>query len=203
MSTASKRYPLILYTHTINRWWPELAALGLALFGLAWAIYLWHMETWRWLTIANLGGVILIFAMLLYGFRNFAHIQLFAHHFRLVTPFLRLNVSYQRVRRSTTVLMYSIFPPRSVSGWGRELLEPLSSKTAVVLDLNGFPVSPLLLRLLLSPFFFKDKTPHIVLLVEDWMGLSTDLESHRLSLQKTTPTSSVLDQSILNRLPYK
>jgi hypothetical protein len=101
------------------------------------------------------------------------------------------------------VLIYSIFPPKSVSGWGRELLAPLSSKTAILVDLNGYPVSPILLRLLLSPYFFKDKTPHFVLLVEDWMGLSTDLESYRLAIQKTTPTTSVVNQSILNRLPYK
>jgi hypothetical protein len=99
--------------------------------------------------------------------------------------------------------MYSIFPPSSVSGWGRELLEPVSAKTAILLELNAYPVSPILLRMFLSPYFFKDKTPHFVLLVEDWMGLSTDLESYRLALQKTTPTSSVLDGSILNRLPYK
>jgi hypothetical protein len=54
--------------------------------------------------------------------------------------------------------------------------------------------------LFLSPFFFKDKTPHIVLLVKDWLRFSTELESMRLGRGKEDKARP-RDNSILSRLP--
>ncbi len=203
MSRAVKRYPLILYTHTLNRWWPALLALSFALFGLAWALYVWPMETWRWLTSANLGGLILLFALLIFAIRASAFVQPMDTHLRLVTPFLRLNISYKRLRRTKSAMMSSLFPPKSVSSWGREFLKPLSKETAIVIELNDYPVSPLLLRSFLSPYFFKDKTPHLVLLVEDWMSLSTELESLKVVGLSAGSPARTKDPSILTRLSHK
>ncbi len=202
MAAAGKRYPLVLYTHMLNRWWPTLLWLGLALFGLAWAIYSWKMEAWRWLTILNLGGLIILFSLVMFAFRKSAYVQPMASHLRLVTPFLRLNISYKRLRRTTTAALYSLFPPKSISSLSREILEPLNRMTAIVIELNGYPVSRNMLLLFLSPFFFKDKTPHLVILIEDWMQFSTELESYRAGGEKTRPIQREKDPSILSRLPF-
>jgi len=61
-----------------------------------------------------------------------------------------------------------------------------------------------LLRMFLSRFFFKDKTPHFVILVKDWMGLSTEIDSFRTgddSYEK--PARKRGNDSILSRLPKK
>jgi hypothetical protein len=122
---------------------------------------------------------------------------------RIVTPFLRLNISYKRIQRSSSATMAALFPPSSIGGWRREILEPLGNRTAVVVDLNGYPISQNILRYFLSPFFFKDKTPHFVLLVGDWMRFSAELESMRTGGGMEQQPGRRQDKSILSRLPQK
>ena len=100
--------------------------------------------------------------------------------------------------------MRLLFPPKSMSWWIREIFAPLSTRTAIVIDLHGYPISPRILHMFLSRFFFKDKTPHLVILVNDWMQFSTELESMRTN---TNPDSFNRKKrppdSILSRLPQK
>ena len=72
--------------------------------------------------------------------RSSAYVQPFRDHLRLVTPFLRLNISYRRIRHTTTTAMATLFPPRSLRGLKRDILEPLFGRTAVVIDLNALPM---------------------------------------------------------------
>lgn len=205
MVRVGRRYPLILYAHMINRWWPATMTLGLALFGLAWAVSYTYPDpayNWQWLTLASVGGFALFVSLILIFMRRMAYIQPHGDYLRLVTPFLRLNISYKRLRRATSATMSSLFPPRSISGWKQEILAPLGNKTAIVIELTGYPVSQNVLRFFLSPFFFKDRTPHFVFLVQDWMRFSTELESLRVGGEVTSPRRPV-DQSILGRLPRK
>jgi hypothetical protein len=206
MARVGKRYPLLIYTRMMDRWWPALFLLGLALLALAWHFYtdLYDRiaESWHWMTLAGLGAVVLAVSLMMLLMRKGAYVQPFNDHLRLVTPFLRMNISYRRVRRTTTANVSALFPPKSMSGLKREIIEPLSSMTAVIVDLNAYPIPPATLRLFLSPFFFKDRTPHLVLLVQNWMGFSTELESMRVSPtepRENSPTS----QSLLLRLPKK
>jgi hypothetical protein len=69
--------------------------------------------------------------------------------------------------------------------------------------LNGYPINQAVLKLFLSPFFFKDKTPHFVILVQDWMRFSSELESLRAGGGISTPQQKPRDRSILSRLPRK
>ncbi len=87
----------------------------------------------------------------------------------------------------------------------REIFAPLARQTAVVIELKGFPVSPTILRLFLSRFFFKDKSPHIVILVKDWMKFTTELDSMRVSGGDSGESSNRRPQrnSILTKLPQK
>lgn len=149
---------------------------------------------------AGLGGLALIFTLFLLIIRRAAYVQALPMYLRLVTPFLRINISYKRFRGTTTSEMRALFPPTSLSGWRRDIIAPLSSMTAIVINLNGYPVSPVLLRWFLSPFFFKDKTPHFVILVKDWLRFSAELDSMRLG-HKQAAKALPRDNSILTRLP--
>ena len=61
-----------------------------------------------------------------------------------------------------------------------------------------------MLRFFLSRFFFKDRTPHFVILVDDWMRFSTELESLRRGDGDTSPANrDTYDPSMLSRLPNK
>jgi hypothetical protein len=203
---TGKRYILLVYKLMISRWWTAVFTLGLSVFFLA---YVYHttVEAWRWIAAVVIGGFVTVFGLVMFVFRNSAYVQPFSDHLRLVTPFLRLNISYRRLRRTSTAQMSALFPPKSLSNWRSEIIEPLARKTALVVELNGFPTSQTTLRFFFSPFFFKDSTPHFVILVEDWMRLSTELESLRSG--SNTPGDAPSenkprgDQSILSRLPQK
>jgi hypothetical protein len=203
MAKSGRRYPLVVYTRMMNRWWPAIFTLGLALLALSWALHSWGFEDWRWLVLTSIGGLNIFFGILLLILRKSAYVQPFSDHLRLVTPFLRLNISYKRFRRASSANMGQLFPRQSVSSWQAEIIEPLAKMTALVIELNGYPMSQSSLRLFLSPLFFKDKTPHFVILIEDWMKLSAELESMRAGAGISAPQQKRGNSSILSRLPGK
>jgi hypothetical protein len=203
MAKAGRRHHLVIYSHMLDRWWPATFALSLALFAVAWGVSKTpegQAQPYLVTATAGLGGVTFIFTFFLFVFRKAAYVQAYPNYLRLVTPFLRINISYRRFRGTTTTEMRAIFPPASISGWRRDIIAPLSSMTAIVINLGKYPVSPFFLRFFLSPFFFKDKTPHLVILVKDWLRFSAELDSMRLR-NKQTAKAQPRDNSILTRLP--
>jgi hypothetical protein len=205
MAKAGRRYPLVIYTHMLNRWWPATFTLSLALFAVAWGVsFTPEGKAQPYLVNATLGlgGLVLVFTLFLFIIRKAAYVRPFPNYLRLVTPFLRINISYRRFRGTTTSEMRALFPPTSLSSWRRGIIAPLSTMTAIVINLSEYPVSPFILRWFLSPFFFKDKTPHIVILVKDWLRFSAELDSMRLS-HGSGAKARPRDNSILSRLPHK
>jgi hypothetical protein len=206
MKRCGKRYPLLLYTRMLDRWWPAVLLIGLGMLALAWPFYsdLYTRLTApeRWVTLAAVGVLAIAASLLMLVLRRSAYVQPCQDQLRLVTPFLRMSISYRRIQRTNTTAMAVLFPPRSLSWLRRDILEPLFGSTAVVIDLNALPIPAGTLKLFLSPFFFKDKTPHVVILVRDWMQFSTELETMRTG---TTPveTAPNTPASILSRLPQK
>ena len=207
MARAGRRYPLVIYREMINRWWPETLVLSLLLLFVALLAYrdpLGQAQPWRWKGMLALGGGTFLFSIMLLVMRSAAYVQPFPTYLKLVTPFLPLNISYKRLRRYTTAEMRTLFPPDKMRGWKRDLIAPLGGRTAIVLELIGWPAQPEILRVLLSPFFFKDKTPHFVILVNDWMRFSTELESMRSGAGTSDQNQPrPRNQSILLRLPHK
>ena len=188
----------------IDRWWPALFFIGLALLAFAWWFYsdLYTRLTapWQWESMTGLGGGVVLISLAMFALRNSAYVQPRSDHLLLATPFLRMKISYSRIRRATSASMAVLFPPRGLRGMNREILNPLFKLTAVVVELNALPMPASTLRMFLSPFFFKDSTPHLVILVQDWMGFSTELESLRIS--GSEPVRKLeKNSSILNKLP--
>ncbi len=207
MARGGHKYPLIVYQHMLNRWWPALMAIGLGMFALAYSEYIDPMAqfvSWRWQLFGGIGVLAILIGIFFVILRHLAYVQPFPEHLKLVTPFMRLNISYKRIRKTTTTEMHYLFPFKGLSGWMQDIFEPLAGKTAMVIDLNGYPISPVMLRFFLSRFFFKDKTPHLVILVKDWMRFSSELESMRTGIDMI-PSAPHRRQksSILNQLPKK
>ncbi|HMR99444.1 MAG TPA: hypothetical protein PKK96_12985 [Anaerolineales bacterium] len=198
-----KKYPLIIYRHIVSRWWFAMIFMGLGLFALAYIEYIKPAAEFNalpWQVFAGVGMLAILAGIFFFAIRFMAYVQPHPAFLKFVTPFLRINISYRRIRRTTTTEMRQLFPLKSVSGWGRDVLSPLASKTALVLELNGYPVSPMILRLFLSRFFFKDKTPHLVILVEDWLKFSSEMESMRTGVEPPDEPRKPKN-SILSRLP--
>lgn len=194
MAKGGRKYRLTIYEYMLNRWWPVTLLIAVFIFINVGA--LWGTE-WYFINPAEnplpvispsngtvmlaVGGISLIFSLFLLFTRKRAYVQLFDDHLRLVTPFLRMNVSYKRIQKSTTAQVYSLFPPKSLSLWNRDLIGPISGSTVVVIYLTSYPLSRFILSMFLSPFFFYDRTSHFVLIVDDWMSFNTDLDSRRFA----------------------
>ncbi|MEO8356790.1 MAG: hypothetical protein ABI621_12820 [Chloroflexota bacterium] len=207
MARTGHKYPLIVYQHMLNRWWPAMITMGLVLFALAYGEYTDPMAqfiAWRWQLSAGVGALAIMVGVFFIIIRYFAYVQPLPNYLKLVTPFMRVNISYKRIRKMTTSEMHYLFPHKSLSGWVQEIFAPLAKKTAMVVELTAYPISPSVLRLFLSRFFFKDNTPHLVILVNDWMRFSTELESMRSETDPNPPNQpGRTKRSLLSRLPQK
>jgi hypothetical protein len=192
MGKGGQKYRLMIYEYMLNRWWPITLLLALFIFlnvGVLWGAE-WYFSKPADNPLPNLsasGGMVmlaigmisLLFTLFLLVTRKMAYVQLFDDHIRMVTPFLRMNISYKRIQRSTTAQIYNLFPPKSLSSWKRDLIAPVSGNTVVIIHLTAYPLPRTALRLFLSPFFFYDNTSHFVLFVDDWLQFSTEIDSRR------------------------
>ena len=183
MAKKGSRFPLLIYEYTLGRWWTATLAISIVLFILWWFLPTLQpgktQSDWKDTALLLISGAALLMTIFFYTMRKAAYVRPYLGHLRLVTPFLRLNISYKRILKTRATEMSTLFRASKLSGMQRESMGHLLAKTVLVIDLNAFPIPLSLLRFFLSPFFFKDKTPHFVLLVKDWMRFSTELESFR------------------------
>jgi hypothetical protein len=202
-----RKYPLIVYRHMLDRWWPAMMAFGLGMFALAYSEYINPLSqfiAWRWQLAVGVGCLAILVGLFFIVIKRFAYVQVFPTYLKLVTPFLQLNISNKRIIRTSTSEMRHLFPRKSMSWWVQDIFSPLATQTAVVVELNSNPISPKVMRRFLYRFFFKDKTPHLVILVKDWLAFSTEVESMRSNTNPESPNRQKRPKdSILSRLPQK
>jgi len=214
MGKGGRKYRLLIYEYMLNRWWPKTLLLAITIFvnvGMLWGSewYFANPAENPLPVLSEAGGTVmlavgvisLLFTFFLLVTRRMAYVRCFDDHLRLVTPFLRMNISYKRVQRSVTTQLYSLFPPKSLSSWKRDLIGPLSGSTVIVIHLSSYPLPRAALSLFLSPFFFYDKSTHFVLLTSDWMGLSTELDSRRSMVRYNKNPRSSQPPSRARRAP--
>ena len=179
---AGTRHPLLFYRRTMDRLWKATLLLGIVLvvavgfISLEPANFL-GLDTDAWLMVA----AVVAFALCIFAFfaRWMAYVQARPNSLNIVTPFLRFQISYKRMRSVRPCLTQQLFPPEKSSWSEHSYLGPFYGKTILVVDLTGFPVNPTLLKLFLPDVMFTRSTPGLVLMVADWMQLSTEIDSFR------------------------
>lgn len=182
---SGQRFPLLAYKRAMDRLWHITLPFSLIMVGAImvsgnlWPIigYIPPIPS-PYDGILMVGGVVTlaftIFALLA---RNMAYVQARQDHFRLVTPFLALKVSYRRIRSIRPTQFAMIFPPDKVGRLQRKNYAYFYGMTALVIELTGYPTSPSTIRLIMGSIFLLPKSTGLVLLVPDWMALSMDIES--------------------------
>jgi hypothetical protein len=186
-------HPLLLYRRVMNRLWASTFVLGLLLllvWGWGWFYTTPLLEGGENIWLAVAGLISLAFALFALLGRGMAYVQPNRDHLRLVTPFLRMNISFRRLRNSHPVVFTQLFPPTEASWAQRNLLSPFYGKTAVVVELTDYPMNPRLMRFFLAPQMFSPRSKGLVFLVPDWMAFSTELDSFRggwMQSQKNAP----------------
>jgi hypothetical protein len=176
---AGNRHPLLVYQRSLDRFfWPVLL-VGVALLALWWVGsnggYI--NQLWQDILVLGAGIFALFLAFFIFLARRVAYVQAFPDHLRLITPFLRLNISYRRIRSVHSAMVQQLFPPERAKGNEKSLLEPFYGQTIVVVELLGYPMSPRVLKLFLPRQMFNPKSAGFVLITPDWMALSTEIDS--------------------------
>lgn len=191
MAPKPKRYKLILYEHLMKRWYSATFFLALVL--IAFGVYVFYFVEDAQLsdvgsfTLWGLGAFALFTTILLFLLRRGSYTRLFPSYLQIVTPFLRVKVPYKTITRTQTLEFRNAFPPKKLKGQRADIVFPFAGKTAIVVSLTKFPIWSGLLHTFMSPFFFADNSPHFILLVDDWLSFSTDLESLRAGTKQYAP----------------
>lgn len=180
-----RRHSLLLYKRSLDRLWMPIFPIGLLIGG-----WIWFSGKY-WEGIGYIPSVpspydLLLYVALFASFaftlfawvaRNLAYVQAKSDHLRIVTPFLAVKVSYRRVQRVHPAKLIQLFPPDKTRGSLSSLLSPYYGSTAIAVETKGYPLSPVLLRLFLGRQMFLPTTQGFVLLVSDWMALTTEIDS--------------------------
>ncbi len=219
MAKGGKKYTLVLYHYILDRWWPSTFMLAMLLFiivGFFWGFEYYfstyqqgdmplpRLSTAGGVVLIGVGGVALLLTLFLLVARKLAYVQLFDTYLRLATPFLRMNIAYKRIHKTTTAQVSNLFPPKKFSGTSRDILSAVAGETAIVIHLTALPLPRASLRLFLSPFFFYDNTPHIVLIVDNWMKFNVEFDSRRMGAKtRTQPPKPKMTSGLLDDLTRK
>ena len=207
MPRNGRRHRLILYTYMLNRWWKYTLWIGIILLALAGASIflsqrmpgyqpLLESDQALW-ALGGAGGYAVLLSIFLISIAKSAYVQPFPNHLRLITPFLRMDISYRRIRQASSAEMKHLFPISRYKGLRSRLMRPLAGQTAIVLEMHGWPLPHQVLSLFLSPFFFPDKTSRLALLVPKWMDFSMEMEGFRSSWYDSQHESANDPQSAL------
>lgn len=184
MAKPSKRFPLLVYRALARRWF------GPALWMIPAGVLLWWVASrfsglaTRYaplaLVISGVGTLIALYALL----ARRAGVRCFSDHFTIYTPLYPVAFAYRRIQTTRPTELDTIFPQQKEKGARRRLYQGLWHKTALVVDLKGYPLPRWWLKLWLSPYLFSPQKTGLVLLVEEWMALSRQLDEGRSTLAR-------------------
>lgn len=175
-----RRYPLLLYTHVGKRW----NRFGILII-VASAILIVLSFT-RFLPLSTpmrlavflpllLGVVLVVYS---YAARNMAYVQCLPTKIRIQSPIYPLVVSINRFERTRPVPINKIFDPEQDKAARRSWPQKYWGMTALVLEMKSMPLEERWLRLWFNRYMFWPQGIGFVLLVEDWLELSRELDGY-------------------------
>ncbi|MFP4343489.1 MAG: hypothetical protein ACLFU8_02240 [Anaerolineales bacterium] len=174
------KFPLLIYQTLSKRWFVSsvlLIPLGLLLW---WSQRQSGPYAFAILFVPLAGVLLTIYTLLA---RN-AAVVCSPKHFTVRTPLMPVVFSYRRVENVRPLEFAAVFPPLEEKGVRRRFYQNLWAKTAVVVDLKGYPVALWWLKLWFSPYLLHPQERALVLLVEEWMALVRQIEIRRAALQE-------------------
>jgi hypothetical protein len=176
------RFRLLIYERMWQRWATPCILITLA------SVVLWLLAPrmpylyapFRVLTLvpALMALLILTYAYLA---RRMAWVRCRPDHLHIQTPLYPLAVSYSRIKGVRPNAFAQVFDPTRQKRTYRDWLSPYWNRTAVVVEVSRYPLDRKWLRLWFNPYLLSPDVAGFVLLVDDWMTLSRQLEDSRTS----------------------
>jgi hypothetical protein len=176
--SAGDRFPLLLYHFAVSRYRRPALILAVLLLGLYFPVsnewLAWPRPPADGWLLAG-GFVSAAFWLFAWAGPSLAYVQAREDHIRLQTPIYRLKISYRRVVSTRAIELAKALPPSRVTPGQRRLLEPFYDRTALGVDLDGYPLPRWVLRLFLHDLFLAYDRVGLVLIVPDWMRLGNQI----------------------------
>ncbi|TAK11114.1 MAG: hypothetical protein EPO32_13385 [Anaerolineae bacterium] len=109
--------------------------------------------------------------------RRMAYVQVKSDHVLIATPLLRMKISFRRMKSLRPMELGQMYDPRRLSWADRRFLLPYFGRTILTIGVREYPHSMGVMKLFLPKYMFNPKEKGFVLLVSDWMRLSTEFDS--------------------------
>jgi len=178
-------FNLLIYRALAKRW------LGPSLWLIPGGIVLWGAAAYGTFLDKRYAGLTLLVTLvgiLLTTYNLLARraaVRCHSKYFTVQTPIYPAAFSYRRVASIRPIEFNALFPAEKEKEARRQLYRGLWGKTAVAVDLKSYPVPLWWLRLWFSPYLLNPKDKGLLLLVDDWMALTRQLEIGRSKLVTT------------------
>lgn len=177
---SGTRHELVLYQRFWGRLWRTTLLFGALLF------ILWLVGEYLGLELLGPGARIwllfgalasLLVTLIALVARRISFVQAQPDYLRVVTPFFPMRVSYRRIVANRVSTLAHFFPPADTRGAVRRHIEPFYGRSIVVVEMKGTPMPSWAMRLFLSRYMYADQPPRLLFVVDDWMKLSTEIDS--------------------------
>ena len=137
-----------------------------------------------------------------------AYVQARADAVVIGTPLWPIKVPYKHINVVRSVAFGNAFPPDKAKPADRGWIRRCESDTAVALDLLSLPKgSRRRLKAFLGPYVFSLENKQLVFLVQDWMGLSRELDRCRVQAMDAAKDAGArkrdVADNVLGRLSAK
>ena len=183
-----KKHPLLVYRIRYRRHRGLYFVAALAVLGLFVGLNVLPAETWQnvpW--VHDIDWLLLPIAAVILGiaiFRTVAaaipYVQCSERNLKVQAPLYQVVFSYKRVQETRPNSLAHAFEHADLSRRERQLVSDpkYSGYTAIIVDVNSWPVSLRSLRFWLGKLLFGSNKS-LVLWVEDWMTLNRELSDYK------------------------
>ena len=185
------KFKILFVKHSLTRIFRNLLFITVIVWGIWWTapytpgffsppndVYL--------LWAAILFMLLMVLALFL---RNRGIIQAKPRFLLIRVPFFRLRIPYERVENVRMVLFKDLYNKKSMSWSQRRFLTYYLPRTVVRINLDKYPISPLLLRIFMPGYLLlpPGKGTGFVIYTKQYLELSTEIDS-RLNAARVDPT---------------
>ena len=186
---TGRNHPLLAFRLRYRRQRGLYFGVALAVLALVAAIQLLPAETWvnvpwvhdlDWLLLL-VGIVVLVMAVFRVIAASVPYVQCSERNIKLQAPLYQLVFSYKRVRETRPNTLFYVFDKGGLSRGERKfaLDDKIGGQTAVIVEMNSWPMSMRWMRFWLGNLVFSSDNRALVLWVEDWMALNREISDYK------------------------
>ena len=217
---TGKKHPLLVYRIRYRRHRGLYFIVAIALLALYVALHVLPPETWAtvswiydfdWLLLL-VGAGLLLYAIFRLLAASIPYVQCSERNIKIRAPLYQVVFSYKRVRETHPNTLFHMFENAKLSRSARNfvLSDQYGGRTAIVIEMNSWPMSMRLMRFWLGNLVFAPDNRALVLWVEDWMGLNGELSDYKdrwrerkRQAQGNAPRASVYQEVFQSPQPKK